>query len=362
MNPWEMDLNAAAEREERAHYSPVESASMGAGQGLTAGYADELAGTVSTLSNPLEHPMDYSIIGGLKNVYDFATEPEKREKMLHEYEAARDDWRKKFAAAEEDNPLSYLGGDVVGTVAGSVVPGSAAMRGLAGTAKGAAALSNVGGRIAANTVLGGIAGAVQGSGRSEADDADQLLLDTLKGGATGAVASGLGSGGTEALSGIAGYGKNLLSKFPNAVDFLKKIEPIWAKKVPPPTVNIGSNIAEIQNSANKLQSNTLNDFVASTTKNNPEGFSDVLAQLTGKNVTPSTLERMRANTAGRLETSKRAVGTGANTSQAFGALSAYLTNAMLPNKEQEEMKKQREREIQEQFANNMSNTYNKDGQ
>lgn len=137
-------------------WSGIGSGLMGAAQGLTFGFGDEIAAGVQGL-----------IPGG------------------DDYETALRKRRRDFANAQADNPNAYVAGDVGGSVAGALIPGGAAVR-------GAGLLSRVG----RGAALGGAGGALRGAG--DGTDAESRASGALRGGATGAALggglTGLGSG------------------------------------------------------------------------------------------------------------------------------------------------------------------------
>lgn len=130
-----------------------ESVVRGAAQGLTFGFADEIA-------------------AGLHSIGDKRT-----------YREIRDDIRRQDAAASEANPIAYGVADVLGSLAPAVVTGGASVGARAGTSA-----------IRAG-VAGAAEGALAGTGYSEADTIEGVLADAAKGaaigGVTGAVAGKL---------------------------------------------------------------------------------------------------------------------------------------------------------------------------
>lgn len=129
-----------------AKTSGVESFARGAAQGISLGFADELAGVVESAMS------------------------------AKSYRQARDESRANYARAQEDNPITYGAGELGGGVATALLPvgvASMAARGLAGAA-----------------ALGGAAGA----GMSEADltegDVGGLARDTALGAGAGALTHG----------------------------------------------------------------------------------------------------------------------------------------------------------------------------
>lgn len=140
--------------------SGLESTLRGGAQGLSLGFADELAGVAGAVGGALAG-----------DERDFADR----------YRQERDESRAAYHAAEEANPGLYRAGEVGGGVAGMFVPGLGAGRGLAGA-------------IGAGAALGGAAGL----GGSESDltrgDIGGALADTAGGAALGAAGGAVGHG------------------------------------------------------------------------------------------------------------------------------------------------------------------------
>lgn len=138
----------------------------GAAQGVTLGFADEIAGAGSAITG-----------GG--------------------YQAGRDAYRRSDAEAEAAHPWMYGGGKLVGNVAG-VAPAMLAAPGLFGLT-GAA----LGARTVASGVSGGVMGGVQGFGEGEGGIASQglsSLAGAVGGGVLGTVAPVLGQVAGSAVS------------------------------------------------------------------------------------------------------------------------------------------------------------------
>lgn len=133
--------------------SELNSLARGAAQGVSFGFADELAGGVGAAIR--------KALGDQASLMDI-------------YEEERNDSRKAYKTAEETNPKSYMGGQVGGAVGTALIPGL----GGANIAKLAAQ------------------GAAQSLGSSEAD--------LLKGDIAGAASDTLSGAGIGAASGIAG--------------------------------------------------------------------------------------------------------------------------------------------------------------
>ena len=130
----------------------LESALRGLAQGASLGFADE-------------------ITGGAEALFTDKT-----------YKQARDESRANYKLAKETNPNSYLAGEIGGGVATTLIPIGAAANTVRGTA-----------------ALGGLIGAGAGLGGSEAEDAQGMAIDTLKGLGTGYVAGAAGKYGADKI-------------------------------------------------------------------------------------------------------------------------------------------------------------------
>lgn len=219
--------------------SMLESALRGGAQGLTFGFADEIAGGIES-----------------------AIDPNKT------YEQARNESRANFRAAEEANPNTFLAGDIAGSVLPALIPGAA------GVSIGRASLGLAGraatGGIAKMAGQAALAGAVEGLGRSEGERVSDLVKDTVVGGVTGGLVGGavgkLGqkvSQGVDALpspqklkesletkvlggiTGLSDEGVDVLRKNPDA---LKRIEKLGEGTADDVATRVAS---EIQNFAER---------------------------------------------------------------------------------------------------------------
>jgi len=129
--------------------SQGESLARGIAQGASLGFADEVSGAVEALWNKANG--DPTQFGKL-------------------YETYRDQSRENFKKAEDENPKTYLAGELGAGIGTAFIPGVAAAKG--------ASIANIAGRAA------GI-GATAGAGYSKADNVADLAKDTAVGGALG---------------------------------------------------------------------------------------------------------------------------------------------------------------------------------
>lgn len=166
-------------------YTKLGSAAMGAAQGATLGFDDEIAGAAKALID--------KGVGDKRDFWDI-------------YKTVRDGVRKEHEKAASDNPISNFAGNIVGGVAPMLIPGVGEALGGAKLAEGA----SIEAKIGQMATTGAKVGAIAGLGGSNADltsgepgQIGQAAKDTTKGAAMGAavaptiggVMNGLGSAG-----------------------------------------------------------------------------------------------------------------------------------------------------------------------
>lgn len=127
-----------------APMSPLKSGALGAAEGFTFGFADEMAGAGSAYTGVPGNTASEKAV-------HLITDPEARRKVMSDYLAARDMTRGGLHQARKDNPKAFFAGEVAGTVPSMFIPG-------AGQANA--------GRVTAQMAA---LGALQGLGSSEAD-------------------------------------------------------------------------------------------------------------------------------------------------------------------------------------------------
>jgi hypothetical protein len=151
-------LKSATNPHTQDKYTEVESGLMGAAQGASLGFADELEGAARATYEKLSDPFSDSF----KKVY----------------EAKRDTARERYDIAESQNPKSFMAGEVGGGLATAFIPG-------AGVAKGASLL----GSAAKMAAMGGVtaAGLSKHSAYKSPDDLEAFAKDVGLGAATGGI-------------------------------------------------------------------------------------------------------------------------------------------------------------------------------
>jgi hypothetical protein len=166
--------------------SSAESAGRGFAQGSTFGFSDEGgAGFYSALEKLLPETVKTAISGRNPNL-DYSQVPEKS--LGETYKEYRDTDRQKNAAAKEANPGLYTAGEI----GGGVLTSSLAPMGLASTT---------------------LQGTAAGLGYSNADNIQDMAIDSAKGAglglAAGGAAKGLGYAAPKVMSGVSALGDKL---------------------------------------------------------------------------------------------------------------------------------------------------------
>lgn len=168
--------------------SKTESGLRGAAQGATFGFADEIQG---------------GALGALE-----AFKSGGATSFREAYEQQRDAARAKYTAAQQENPLSYMGGQLAGGIAGSALTPGAGVLGIAGKAASAIGGTGKAANIARGIVQAGGAGAISGgataAGESTAKDLGGIASDVGGGAGAGAAFGGVLGGGARLLPGVRG--------------------------------------------------------------------------------------------------------------------------------------------------------------
>jgi hypothetical protein len=156
----------------------LESLARGLAQGATMNHADELAGALE--SSKAER--------GIRNANPMLELPGDDMEPEKTYTQARDESRAAFKKASDANPITYGAGDIVGTLATSMIPlgeaGQAAKAAskLTNFEKALAYLKGIGKLSGSGAAIGGLGA----SGASEANNLNDYAKDVGTGAATGA--------------------------------------------------------------------------------------------------------------------------------------------------------------------------------
>lgn len=170
--------------------SQLESGLRGLAQGVSLGFADELA-------------------GGAEALGELAMGGKSLSKFPDIYKQKRDESRALYEEAKAANPKTYMGSEIGGGIATAFVPGLGALN----AAKGAQIGTVIG--------KGALQGAVTGLGGSSADDVKEMAADTAMGGTLGAVGGGIGYNLGKLASGVSEtladskVGQYLIQKYKN---------------------------------------------------------------------------------------------------------------------------------------------------
>lgn len=185
---------------QRTLKNPAESVVSGAADMLTLGHSDELGAAMSAGAGGLGS----LVTGGAPSM----------DEMSAAYNGFLNDQREHKAQAAEDNPWSYRGGQVLGSVIPAVASGGATA-GLNGVGRLGAqsafkAIMPAAGRgVASNLARAGAGGAIMGSGASNArpwdsaDKAEEYARDVGQGAVLGAGTTALFGAGAATARGIA---------------------------------------------------------------------------------------------------------------------------------------------------------------
>lgn len=177
-------------------FSKLQSALLGAQQGATLGFADEMAGGTQAALDKLAQltgqssPTDVSAKLAAQG-FTGDIGPTSTEDL---YSQARDVSRKDFSQAQAENPKSYLAGELAAAAATSALPVGSAARAS---------------DLASAIRTGGIVGGVAGAGASEKQGLG-LAKDVAMGAGIGAVGGGVLKSGVDKFGKLTGLlGKNM---------------------------------------------------------------------------------------------------------------------------------------------------------
>lgn len=215
----QMDIQEPAQLSSSPQVSPVESAIRGGAQGLSMGFADEATARLESIAKGIP------------------------------YEQALQETRAKYKQAQEANPITYTGSEIVGGVAPAFIPGI-----------GQAATGAKLGRLA---LAGAGTGALSGLGYSEGKDIGEVAKDVGIGGALGGTLPIAGRGVQSAIqkvkpaidtgikagiSAVTGKGSQYLEKLERNPEQIKRMEKIFTESAPEEIAKLSNQLADIATS------------------------------------------------------------------------------------------------------------------
>lgn len=183
----EIARRQAAQPEQEAAEGPSmgRSAALGAAQGLTLGFADELAGMGRAVAKSFAGAFTPGVDD---DVSDVRIDREATERA-----------RAAFNEAEEANPGSFLAGEIAGAVGSSMLPAGAAIKAGALTAAPKSLIGRTAAGMGGGAAIGAADGAVRGAGEAEEGS-------RLEGAKEGAAVGGLVGAGAGLVAPLVGEG------------------------------------------------------------------------------------------------------------------------------------------------------------
>lgn len=215
MSPEASDFlnDSPIEAPSRTPMSKMESFGKGVEQGVFFGHADELAGGVQGGLDKL-----MSLIPGVKSPNEVNEELKSQGftgDLGDTYTDARNVARQDYKQAQQDNPKSYLGGNITGGALTSMAA-PAIMAPVGNVLKGTGAVTNVLAKAGNAAINAAPVGALAGEGMSEADNLKDLAIDTGEGALTSAALGGALNLGGQSISGAANKtGEIVKNKLPS---------------------------------------------------------------------------------------------------------------------------------------------------
>lgn len=197
---YEIGFKAAQDEDNgfESYLKDAQNFGRGVVQGASFGVRDEAWGVLS------------GVVGEALELFGVGEEQDFSDRYI----SARDDSRAEDDAARERSPWLYGSGEVAGAGATMFVPGGALAQGARATQYGARGSQLLGKASQTLTRMGrgAAAGGVQGLGHSRADNAEDLIRDTVQGAAFGAALPVAG----KAIKETAKWGADILGPTVNA--------------------------------------------------------------------------------------------------------------------------------------------------
>lgn len=169
-------------------------------RGATIGFGDELGGHIEALGSKIG-------LRGLGSPYlrDVRLETPEEDVQSYEdvYTQARDYRRSELEKGEKQNPIAAFTGQMLGGIAtipagGALLKGASTLPAVGKAVQAGTEALTSGSKLAQLAKVGAAEGSLYGLGESEAETPEGMLWDTVKGGATGGITSGLFGKGLEA--------------------------------------------------------------------------------------------------------------------------------------------------------------------
>lgn len=219
MSPEASDFlnDSPVEAPSRTPMSKMESFGKGVEQGTTFGFADELAGGVQGGLDAL-----MSLVPGKKSPNEVNEELKAQGftgDLGNTYTDARDAARQDYKQAQQDNPKTFLGGNIAGGALTAMAPmgvGAKLMTPVGNVLKGTGTATNVLAKAGNAAINAAPVGALAGTGMSEADNIGDMAIDAGEGALTSAALGGALSLGGQGIIGASNKsGEIVKNKLPS---------------------------------------------------------------------------------------------------------------------------------------------------
>jgi hypothetical protein len=209
--------------------SGLKDFSLGAAQGATLGFADELAAMAGKLADPL--------ISKWSGEADVNEQLRQQGFQVEQPETTYEDELKRarsaFKKAEKESPWLYGGGNFLGSLPSGQALGGALNLATKGTKLAQLAQASKAGRIAKSATEAGLGVGLEALGQSEGKTPSEVLSDVAAGGAIGAVIGGAGQAATDvaiplakkALAPVGEFAKDIYEDTP----FLRQLSSAFEK-------------------------------------------------------------------------------------------------------------------------------------
>ena len=269
--PIEAEEPKQPKKTEEEDDSSLEAAGIGALQGATLGWADEIAAATTAAFN--------TAANALSDNPDSKSYSKRKEEQLKKIRDYIQDLEKK-------NPKAFVGGELAGGIASLFVPGGAAAKGLAALAKGAGTATKAAKAAKAIASTGALSGALTGAGYSEGEDAEEVAKDAAIGSLFGMLPVGIGKAAKTGLKKVGQMARNTelraLGFTTRKLDKLGAQEQQKLAKAARDAKILTSNAEETAENAMKLRNNAseaLGNFIESIPKSKNTKLLDKTALL-----------------------------------------------------------------------------------